>query len=410
MHNSTSSQSAASTNRLLKYRTLLPILTALAPAVLHLTLTGCSHTTPYYHPDMSPPAQTCIAPQNIRYRILLVGDAGDTHVSASTLSTLHQWASEIPRKTLIVFLGDNIYPLGMPPEHDPDRPDAQQRLLAQLAVVQQSTARALFIPGNHDWANGQPQGQDAVRRQEAYINQTLQGHNNFLPKNGCPGPAAIDLPGVRVIVLDTMWWLHKHHNNTACCPQKDAHAVTQQLKTLLATAGDRQVLVVAHHPLATHGAYGGFYDWKDHLFPATHLAKWLWLPTPLVGSLYPFFRSHVIKNEQSLASQPYQNMIQQLTEALATNKPLIYAAGHDHGLQVLKGQNAAQYILVSALGLDKAAALTHGPDTLFAHLHPGFIALDFNNQGHALLRVVEPGPNGVAFLMWLQRPSQMNPR
>jgi len=107
---------------------------------------GCSHTSPYYHADLGPPDESCVGVGDIRFRVLLVGDAGDTEVSAATLACLTEWASQIPDKTCIVFLGDNIYPVGMPAQDDPQRWEAEQRLRAQLAVVQKSDARAIFIP------------------------------------------------------------------------------------------------------------------------------------------------------------------------------------------------------------------------------------------------------------------------
>ena len=368
---------------------------------LLLTTAGCSHTKPYYRSDLSAPVQVCIDEKDIRYRIILAGDAGDTSVSSPILFSLRHWAEEMPKKTLVMFLGDNIYPVGMPPKEDEQRKSAERCLSKQLAVVKESGARGLFIPGNHDWANGGEDGQSAVKRQEEYINQMLPGDDNFLPRYGCPGPVKMDLDGVQIIVLDTAWWLYKKTKTTSSCDQKDEDSVIEELKRLLTTAGDRQVMVVAHHPLATHGTYGGFYDWRDHLFPSTHLAKWLWLPTPGLGSLYPFFRSHVVRNEQSLGSRAYTMMMNRITDGLSTSRPLIYAAGHDHGLQVLEGGEAADHILVSALGLDRGSALSHGGKTLFAHLHPGFMVVDFMKDREVLLRVVETGEEEVVFLQWL---------
>ena len=69
--------------------------------------------------------------------------------------------------------------------------------------------------------------------------------------------------------------------------------------------------------------------------------------------------------------------------------PLIYAAGHEHSLQVMSGE-AADYLLVSGLGSSsKATAVGHGDDTIFAHGHPGFMTLDFVDE-EIWLSVIEP--------------------
>ena len=368
--------------------------------LLVVALAGCSHTTAYCRPGIPQPREISVAHGDVRQRIVLIGDAGDTETDSATFARLRKWAGEMPTKTMLVFLGDNIYPAGMPKQSDPSRKDAEQRLSAQLAVVKDSGARAFFLSGNHDWANDGKGGLEAVRRQGDYVNRALSGEGHFLPCAGSPGPVKVDLDGVRIVVLNTAWWLHEEGAAASSDPEEAKRAVTEGLKELVNAAGNRHVVVVAHHPLVSHGTQGGFYDWKDHLFPSVHLAKWLWIPTPVLGSLYPLLRAHVY-NKQTLGGPDYRNMRKRLTEALSKNRPLIYAAGHDHGLQVLEGGDAAEYMLVSAIGLDVGASLSHGKDTLFAHLHPGFMVVDFLEDGRALLRVVEPGEKAVVFAKWL---------
>ncbi len=391
------------------------LLIAIAGFVFLLTNAGCGHITPYYGPNDSLPPEYMTTDEDVKYRILLIGDAGEPNKEKDepVLQTLRQWAEVMPQKTMIIFLGDNIYERGMPQKRDTDaREEAERRLLAQLRVVKANEAhglRGLFIPGNHDWAKGGKDGQETVKQQAQYVNQILSDNENFLPKGGCPGPAMptmVDKHGVRVIVLDTQWWLHnKEWKPTILCPQGDKDAVINKLKDLLQSGEDQQVMVVAHHPLASHGPHGGFFDWKDHLFPVTHLVEWLWIPTPIVGSLYPIARQHWVKHKQDLAGSDNKDMVRRLKKALeevrSKTKPLIYAAGHEHSLQVLRG-DSAHYILVSGAGSKaKVTPVSHGDDTLFAHSHPGFMAVDFMKDRRVLLRVIEPGGKGVVFLKWL---------
>src|SRR2546427_9539477 len=70
---------------------------------------------------------------------------------------------------VIVFLGDNVYPDGMPDSAAPGRAKAERVLTQQLRVLQASGARGFFVPGNHDWDSMQPGGWDAIRRQERFI-------------------------------------------------------------------------------------------------------------------------------------------------------------------------------------------------------------------------------------------------
>ena len=73
----------------------------------------------------------------------------------------------------------------------------------------------------------------------------------------------------------------------------------------------------------------------------------------------------------------------------------------EHSLQVLKGEST-DYLLVSgAAASRKVTEVMSGNNTLFAHQHTGFMAIDFLNDGKVLLRIVEPEGKGVLFHRWL---------
>ena len=321
--------------------------------------TACSHTTPYYGPGITPPPPRRLENQ-VAYRILLIGDAGEPKPREQVLDSLHRWVLKAPERTLVVFLGDNAYPEGLTPAR---QRDAQERLLRQLAAVKGTEATALFVPGNHDWANGKADGHAAVLRQEEFVRQFAE----FLPRGGCPGPEFLDLPGVqpvtRLVALDTQWWLHDDAKPTSQCAAGSPVAVIASLKEALAT--DLPVIVAAHHPLATYGRHGGFFDWRDHLFPQTRVPglRWFWLPLPGVGSLFPLVHTWN-RSAQDLGSSANRTMRASLEQALASRAeevktPVIYVAGHDHNLQIIEGR-VADYVLVSGLGSSsKATPVSH---------------------------------------------------
>jgi len=104
----------------------------------------------------------------------------------------------------------------------------------------------------------------------------------------------------------------------------------------LASAGDRQVIVAAHHPALIGGEHGGFFGWKDHLFPLRNVASWLWLPLPGLGSLYPVSPGLGISS-QDVTGFRYRRLRRALDTAFRDHPPLVYAAGHEHALQVISG-------------------------------------------------------------------------
>src|SRR5213075_968007 len=73
--------------------------------------------------------------------------------------------------------------------------------------------------------------------------------------------------------------------------------------------------------------------------------------------------------------------------------PLVYAAGHEHSLQVFEGERGPRYLVVSGLGShEKAMPVGRAWNSLFAHSNsetPGFVTLDVLRDGRVRLGVVE---------------------
>ncbi len=372
-----------------------------------LTAFSCSHTAPYYRADLLPLVEPELDAAEISQRVILIGDAGNPLVEEPVLHTLGHWAGLMPQKTTVVFLGDNIYESGMPEATAGGRREAERRLMAQLGPVASAGARALFIPGNHDWGPGGKRGLAAVIRQQEFIDRELGHREGFLPRDGCPGPHAVDVPSprhpdrTRLIAIDTYWFLAAEEI-PQWCRQNNRDSVLAELGRLVGEPGPARVILLAHHPLKSHGVHGGFFDWKDHLFPLTRVRRWMWLPIPVIGSLYPIARSSFVASPQDLRSSEYSRLVDDLSRALRPHRPLIVAAGHEHSLQVMEGGSAARYAVVSGLGSSrKATAVGHGSDTLFAHLKPGFVVVDVTLSGAVLLRVVEPHKEKPVFTKWL---------
>ena len=376
---------------MLKFYQRLDSLCSIVLFCCLLALIGCSiHTVPYYSPTLPDSQKIDVVklPAPIRYRIILLGDGGAPEEGESVLETLGGWAKELPKKTSIVFLGDNMYPRGLTKD---DRKKANDHLGPQLAVVIASQACGLFIPGNHDWENGGKSGLSTIIAQEDFINKKLGAqaggqHPAFLPECGKPGPRMLELPTaapvVRLVVLDTQWWLHKHQK-----PYKDPKAVIADLKTQLMT--ELPVIVVGHHPIETYGRHGRFRDWKSQR----------------VRSLLRFLRWHLCKSRQDVNAKDYKDMVNHLNQAFSVpgkTSLLIYAAGHDHSLQVLEGRNTNYFLVSGAASSKKISEVSAGDNTLFAHAYTGFMVVDFLENTNVLLRVVEPVKEEVQFHHWLK--------
>jgi len=350
----------------------------------------------------APPAPpTCTAARDVEASIFLIGDAGKPRPGGEpVLQAVRREASQDARRSVVVFLGDNVYPQGLPPAVDSTAPrDLQERrekseriLDAQIEAVPED-ARGIFVPGNHDWAHEGPEGWAAVRRQEEYVTRRGASRVRFLPRGGCPGPTVLDEVGarLRIVALDTQWWLQagpKPPGPGSDCTANSPNEVVDALREALLTAGERQVVVVAHHPLLTGGPHGGHFGLKAHLFPLTERKKWLWVPLPGLGSIYPLARRSGV-SPQDVSNDVNQAMRDALEKVLAERPPLAYASGHEHTLQVLDKPALARLLLVSGTGIyGHVSPVSELPETRYAASASGFMRLDLTTNGRARLGVL----------------------
>lgn len=310
------------------------------------------------------------------------------------LLALEAQIAKVEGRAVAVFLGDNVYPAGLPSEGSADRREMERRLLDQIKAVK-GAERAVFVPGNHDWSDSRAGGLEALRRQEQLIRENGDGGRVALfPRGACPGPETLELGSeLTLIALDTQWWLHKHEKPMGCDPGTEESVVRRLRESLLSKKG-RHAVVVAHHPLLSSGSHGGFFNWQDHLFPLTRAFEPLWIPLPGIGSLYPLSRK-LGGTAQDLSSPEYIRMREAIEGALRETPPLVFAGGHEHTLEVLEGK-AAPHLLVSGAGYyGHTTATKWRRETRYQKAASGFLRLDFMRSGDVRLGVlvVDEGGN-----------------
>lgn len=349
-------------------------------------------------PPVQPPE---LEPAGVEATLFLVGDAGEPDpqlLVPPPLDSLYAQAAAAPDATTILFLGDNIYPDGVQPLEgltttpsdsaaggpgDAWRADALRRLEAQVDAVPPGV-RAIFIPGNHDWAGETVFGLYSVRIQEEMIRRLAGGRDiRLLPSNGCPGPVAVDEGRLRMVILDTQWWLHEYlvRDARSDCDAATPAEVTADLRAMLVPASAGQVTVVAaHHPLMTGGEHGGY-----------------------CGVTGPYKRFG--GRNQDVISRSNRTMRDSITAAFGENTPLVFAAGHEHVLQVLRSGSDSPWVLVSGAAAKTGCAVWMRESYYVGQDGLGFMRLDVLRTGRVLLRVYRystEGAGGLVYTRWLE--------
>lgn len=388
---------------------------AAAAVLLALAVAGCAGYGMYVRPGTAPDCAACAAaPAQLDTRVLLIGDTGELNPGHPTLEALIPLAAGVQDRSVAVFLGDNIYPRGLPAPGEEgveaERETAEAILERHVEALEAARLRSIFVPGNHDWDRSGPRGLERILAQAEYLEGAPEIESRVLPSAGCPGPVVRDLgEQLRLIVIDSEWLLRAEHPKTTACGAGDQGALDDAdddrfyaaLEEAVAGAGRRQVLLTLHHPLKTRGSHGGHFTVKDFFFPLTLVRSWLWLPVP---AIYPPLRYWVVRSDQDLFGSRNREMVRRLEAVLATaERPAIVASGHEHTLQILDDPELPIWYLVSGSGA-KREATGQGEDTIFKHAVPGLMVLDLFVDGRISLRVIELGDRGEpqqVFSTWL---------
>jgi hypothetical protein len=329
----------------------------------------------------------------ITRRIVLIGDGGSLTNGRHPVKDAVRKLIPMNEKTMVLYLGDNIYPAGLQDEELYNYDDGKAALDSQLSIGDNTQAQVYVIPGNHDWDDAKRNGWDGVIREQLYVDY-FSGKNNvkFYPEGGCPGPVEVNLgEDITVVLFDSQWWLHLYDKPgiESDCECKTTEEVLTQIEDILTRNSKKLVVFANHHPFKSNGIHGGFFTLKQHIFPFTDLKKNLYFPLPIIGSIYPIARS-VFGTPQDLRHPNYVNMVNQIS-AVAKNHPnLVFVAGHEHNLQLI--QDSSFSYIVSGGGC-KTSRVSKDKKSPFVTNETGFVVLEISTNKNltSTFYTVKPG-------------------
>src|SRR5262245_58811850 len=112
------------------------------------------------------------------FTLYLIGDAGCAYENSCATALLSQeLMSNNQQDSAVIFLGDNIYPMGMPAKESTKKDDATRELITQLNLFKDFKGTVFFVPGNHDWHMGLWKGQERLEEEyriaNAYVDSIL---------------------------------------------------------------------------------------------------------------------------------------------------------------------------------------------------------------------------------------------
>ncbi|MFD2513059.1 metallophosphoesterase [Pontibacter locisalis] len=375
----------------------------LGQVCLIFLMVGCVSTEPYYGKNIQDWEREKPDPENkLLYTVFLIGDVGAPDLDGEpSMILMRKQMEEAGAQSATIFLGDNVYHNGLPPVGRYDREISEQRLNAQLDILKGYEGEKYMIPGNHDWNHSGRGGVDAVTREQRYVNEYLSDENIvvggdfFVPGDGCPGPYEVKISDDLVLIaIDSEWWLHpfdRPYGDNSNCGSATELDFLIEMEDIIEKNSGSDIVVVGHHPLMTRGSHGGFFTLRDHLFPFTMLRKWMYLPMPVIGSIYPFARKYggIL---QDIPHPRYTALVEGLMGIFTKYDNVVYAAGHEHGLEYFEYQDVP--LIVSGSGC-KIQYLNNGGDyTKYLQSIKGFAKLLYYENGEVWTEFWVPEEGG----------------
>lgn len=354
---------------------------AILTLVVMFVVSACATYKPQYK---SSNTDSSFPDKAIAHSFYLIGDAGNSPLGTSSkgLQAFKVALSKASKQSTALFLGDNIYPKGLPKKEDEGRDFAEHQLNIQTEAVKDFEGKTVFIPGNHDWYSD---GLKGLKRQEKYVEDIL-GKNTFLPENGCPIEKVNISDDIVMIVVDSEWYLtgwDKHPTINDDCEIKTRTKFFDEFEGEIKKARGKTTIVAMHHPIFTNGPHGGQYSFGSHM-----------KPIPVLGTLKNVIRKTGGVTIVDIQNKAYNEFKKRIVTLSQENDKVIFVSGHDHNLQYIVQDNLPQ--IISGSG-SKETATRNGGKGQFSYGIQGYARLDVFKDGSSHVRFYSAEDDAIVF-------------
>ena len=334
--------------------------------------------------------------KKVLHTFYLIGDAGLSPMGGmnKALTIFKKKLDNAEKNSTAIFLGDNIYPAGLPDPKDSTAAylKAKNDLDAQVKTLENFKGKSIFIPGNHDWYT---EGVVGLEREQKYIQKQLDDKDAYQPQDGCSIETIEVNDGLTIIVVDTEWYVtnwNKRPDINDKCDIKSRDQFLLELEDKIKDNREKTTIIAMHHPMFSYGPHGGQYSFKKSLYPKGGIG-----PLPILGTFVNVLRRTTGASTADLQNKRYNDLKQRLVTLAQYSDKVILASGHEHTLQYIVEQSTPQ--IVSGSGAKKGVTrLLNG--SKFSTGHMGYATLKVFTDGSSRVRFygVKEGSDDEEFL------------
>ncbi len=230
--------------------------------------------------------------------------------------------------------------------------------------------QVVIVPGEGDWADGGRQGLERVRLLQEFVKEKNYDRVYFPLRKGCPGPVLFPVrEDIKLLTINTQWQNHRYTKPTsesAECDLADEASILEEVEDYIEDHSDGNLMVVGHHPVLSNGRYGGS-------FPVT---DWL-LPVPGISFFLTSFKQN-IGTPVHLVNAYFDEFRQDLRALMSDQFSLIYAAGHESNLEVIRDY---ENVFINSGAPLHGGYVRNTKATVFSSKKPGLIGVRYYPDG-----------------------------
>ncbi|WP_157893274.1 metallophosphoesterase family protein [Salegentibacter sediminis] len=301
--------------------------------------------------------------KKISHSVYFTANTGidDSHSSGLILKQINE-ASQSDKEASVVIVG-NITPKGGYPPKKKDRKETEDFLKERLMKpLEGFNGNIIYTPGVNEWNK---EGHQNLDDMESFLQDNSEAE--FWPNDGCPIEGEDLNDDVRLVMVDSQWFLEEWDNHPYIndkCEIKTREQFFIEFKDELKDEQGKTIIVSIHHPVMSNTRHG------------------------------------FINKIAGFTEQSYQNPLrQELRNRLETLsrqfEDVIFVSGNDRNLQYIEDDNTPQ-IISGALG--KLQRSKPEGDKDFASKKTGFVKLNVYKDGSSKVEFYEATASGPQLL------------
>ena len=172
-----------------------------------------------------------------------------------------------------------------------------------------------------------------------------------------------------LVALNSQWWNHRYDKpaaSDATCKYITDQDIKEELGDLIEDNNNKNILIVAHHPIKSLGHSGGRFSFIDQL-----------KPFPILGTFKRSYQAN-IGGDYDLANDRLKSYMKLMNNEIYPHHNLIFASSHERNQQIMKIDNN---YLVNSGSIETPAFAASDFTTMFSKKEAGLIKISYDKLG-----------------------------